>query len=256
MNHGQIQELLGAYALDAVEPDEAAVVEAHLETCPPCREEVGAHREVAALIGSQGAEAPPELWERILAAIGESEEEPAPLLPFIQRPPAPSGATPPRWRSPLAVAAVVAMLIGIGSLLTIVARQQHQIGQLQAEKATPPTSAADLSSLALKAATQPNAKRIPLASSSQVVATAIVLPDGTGYLVPDGNGLPALDDQHVYQLWAVADGAKISVGLLGSRPAVTLFHAPSSLAAMAVTAERQPGVTASANQPVAFGQLA
>ncbi len=35
MTHEEIQELLGAYALDAVDPDEAEVVELHLAELPP-----------------------------------------------------------------------------------------------------------------------------------------------------------------------------------------------------------------------------
>ena len=47
LTHEDIQELLGAYALHAVDPDEAELVERHLETCPRCRAEVEGHREVA-----------------------------------------------------------------------------------------------------------------------------------------------------------------------------------------------------------------
>lgn len=32
--HDQFSELLGAYALDAVDPDEQAQIELHLRTCP------------------------------------------------------------------------------------------------------------------------------------------------------------------------------------------------------------------------------
>ena len=63
--HEDIQELLGAYALHAVDPDEAEVVERHLEGCPRCRAEVEGHREVATLIGNSGGDAPDGLWDRI-----------------------------------------------------------------------------------------------------------------------------------------------------------------------------------------------
>ncbi|MGO8873991.1 MAG: sigma factor-like helix-turn-helix DNA-binding protein [Acidimicrobiales bacterium] len=39
-SHEQIQELLGVYALDAVEPDPAAMVEEHLQECVKCSIEV------------------------------------------------------------------------------------------------------------------------------------------------------------------------------------------------------------------------
>ena len=59
MTHDELQSLLGAYALDAVEDDEARAVERHLQECPRCRAEVANHRETAALMASVGAEARP-----------------------------------------------------------------------------------------------------------------------------------------------------------------------------------------------------
>jgi anti-sigma factor RsiW len=37
MSHAEASDLLGAYALDAVDGDEFAELEEHLETCPRCR---------------------------------------------------------------------------------------------------------------------------------------------------------------------------------------------------------------------------
>lgn len=69
--------MLGAYALDAVEPDEAAAIELHLPTCPRCRHELADHREVAALLGyAAGGSAPGGVWDRIIASL----EEPPPAL--------------------------------------------------------------------------------------------------------------------------------------------------------------------------------
>jgi hypothetical protein len=74
--HAELQELLGAYALDAVEPAEATVIELHLATCPRCRDELAQHREVAALLGYAGGAAPSGVWDRIVARL----EEPPPAL--------------------------------------------------------------------------------------------------------------------------------------------------------------------------------
>lgn len=65
MTHAEISELLGAYALDAVSPDEATEIEQHLAECPRCRAEVAAHREVAGVLGNLGGTAPAGLWSRI-----------------------------------------------------------------------------------------------------------------------------------------------------------------------------------------------
>ena len=71
MMHGEIEELLGAYALHATEPEEDREIEAHLADCPRCRAEVQAHLEVAAMLGSSASEVPAGLWEKIAASVGE-----------------------------------------------------------------------------------------------------------------------------------------------------------------------------------------
>ena len=65
MTHADIAELLGAWALDAVDDDEWHAVAAHLEECPRCRAEVAQHLEVVALLANSGADAPEGLWDRI-----------------------------------------------------------------------------------------------------------------------------------------------------------------------------------------------
>src|SRR5262245_30845823 len=54
-----LDELLGAYALDAVDPDEALAVEAYLARSPGAADEVGRLRNAAAWIGATEALAPP-----------------------------------------------------------------------------------------------------------------------------------------------------------------------------------------------------
>ena len=54
----EIEELLGAYALDAVDPDERDVVEAHLPSAPAAGPRWPSYREVAALLANSGTAAP------------------------------------------------------------------------------------------------------------------------------------------------------------------------------------------------------
>ena len=65
VNHDDLIEALGAYALDAMDPDEAEAVRRHLDECPRCAEEVAQHHQVAALLGNTGGEAPAHLWDEI-----------------------------------------------------------------------------------------------------------------------------------------------------------------------------------------------
>ncbi len=52
LTHVEAADLLGAYALDAVEADEREAIERHLQECPRCRAEVADHRTVASFMGS------------------------------------------------------------------------------------------------------------------------------------------------------------------------------------------------------------
>ena len=61
-SHREIQELLGVYALDAVDPDTAAMVERHLGECVRCSMEVAQHHEVAGLLANSGGASPAALW--------------------------------------------------------------------------------------------------------------------------------------------------------------------------------------------------
>ena len=75
--HDELRELLGLYALDALPPEERAVVHAHLTGCADCRAEVAAlGTAVAALpLLLDEMESPPALRGRIAAAI-----QPAPVV--------------------------------------------------------------------------------------------------------------------------------------------------------------------------------
>ncbi|MBO0732195.1 MAG: zf-HC2 domain-containing protein, partial [Acidimicrobiaceae bacterium] len=81
LTHDEITELLGAFALDAVEPDEAEAIESHLRTCPRCREEVRSLQGAAAALAAPGGEAPPGVWDGIAAQI----EPPATASPMPPR---------------------------------------------------------------------------------------------------------------------------------------------------------------------------
>jgi len=56
LSHVEVVDLLGAYALDALEGDEREAVERHVAQCASCTAEIADHREVAFVEGArQGA---------------------------------------------------------------------------------------------------------------------------------------------------------------------------------------------------------
>lgn len=71
-----VATLVGAYALDAVAPAEAAAVEAHVASCAICRRELARYREVVALLADAPRSAPGELWLRIAAGLADRGFDP------------------------------------------------------------------------------------------------------------------------------------------------------------------------------------
>jgi hypothetical protein len=252
LTHEEITELLGAYALDAVDPDEALEVEMHLEGCPRCRDEVQGHREVAALLGNAGGAAPDGVWDRIADAL---EEAPPPMrlsLPGSSEaqvvPLAPRRRSANRFLLAAlgAAAAVVIAVLGVQ-----VVSLQDRYDDLQA--ALEQDAVLSAANLAL---VDPDAARTELASEDgTLTASAVLLPNGTGYLMV--HDLPELSDDRTYQLWGQTDGGLISLGILGAAPNdVVPFQVSDEVDVLAITDETSGGVIQSANPAVVAGELA
>jgi anti-sigma factor RsiW len=241
LTHNEIQDLLGAYAVDAVDPDEAAAIDEHLVDCPRCRSEVSEHREAATLLSFSGAAAPEGVWSRIASSL---EEAPPPLE---LRRPIPLRARRPPMRMFAAVASVAAAIIAV--LGVQVVQQDHRIDRLAAI-----ADQRGLDQAAAAAAVAPDARTVRLESDDSAhVADAVVLPDGQGYLVQAR--LPALGPDETYQLWGVFGAQTISLGVLGTDPTITPFMAAGPLTALAITAERAGGAVAPTSAPLVQGFL-
>jgi anti-sigma-K factor RskA len=250
MSHDEIADLLGAYALDAVDADERAAVEVHLATCARCRAEVAEHREVASLLAHEGGDAPDGLWSRIAGSL----EAPPPELRLQAVPPVRSAlgaerATRrqvPRWATAL-LAAAAAVLVVLG--VTVV-RQGDRIDQLEAAATADPLEVAFQSAL-----DDPSTQLVELSSpDGSVQLRGAVTADGRGLL--RAGGLPALADDRTYQLWgATPAGDLVSLGVLGADPGVVAFDA-TGFELLAVSEEDLPGVVAPTADPVVAGPLA
>jgi anti-sigma factor RsiW len=265
-DHEALSELLGAYALDALEPDEADRVAAHLPGCPRCAAEVAQHHEVAGLLANTGGTAPADLWDRISARIDRPAEGESPRpLPSLPGSPGPTAGILPFRPSPLrrrwvrvgtagvgavAAALIVALVVQVGSL-------DNQVGQLKSD-----ASRSTLSQVVTAALLNPAARRVALLGSSarnQTAADIVILPSGSAFLVnSSGPGaLAPLPSGQTYQLWGLANGQLVSLGLLGSQPGAVAFNVDPSarITTFAVTAEVAGGVVTSSHTPVAQGSL-
>lgn len=247
--HEELQELLGAYALDATDAEEAAAIEAHLATCPWCREELRQHREVAAVLAGGTESAPPELWPRILDQL-EGDELPAlatprPLRPTgrARRDEGATGRRPGGARRWLVAAAVIVALGVVGALLGVVAHQQGQIDDLDRAVTTTTTLT-------------PGAKTVSLVDAQdRSIGRVTIAADGSARFT-NAAGMAPLDAQHVYQLWGVVGNDKISLAVLNDDPTKATFSVPSQVTTLAVTQERSPGVVTTVQTPIAAGAVA
>lgn len=230
--HAQVEELLGAFALDALEPEEATVVDDHLRECPRCRAEVAEYREAAAMLAFGGVEAPPGLWEKIQASL----EEAPPKLELARVVPIERS----RWRSMgarlTAAAAIVISVVALGVAVLKADAPVHD-GSIDAEIAA--------------AAVDPDAVLVNLVSTTGAGSAKIVLLDGRAYLAD--HTLPPLPADETYQVWGQRGDTFISLGVLGERPQRGQLAAAGDFEAMAITAEKKPGVVQTKQPAVVAG---
>jgi anti-sigma-K factor RskA len=239
LTHDQVQELLGAYALDAVSPEEREAIEAHLPDCPRCRAEVTEHLETAAMLAGAGAPAPEGVWDRIAAAIGDG-----PGVLDLERPR--RGRQAWRWITPAVAAVAIAAAVSLG---VAVNETQQRLEEVAAS-----VQEAGLVRAANAALLDPGARRVTLSSpDGALLVEAVVLPDGKGYLIEDNlRGLPS---GQTYQLWALGGEAPISAGVLGPNPGITAFTVDPRLQGLAISQERAGGATAPEDGPLLAGDV-
>ncbi len=285
--HAEAEQLLGALAVDAVDPDERESLELHLETCPKCRNELRNHVEVVGLLAYAGQSAPEGLWERIVSGLSEDPSASGPSNPHssdsggsdaggsdlrsgqrgsqlaaltsvtradggvshgLAR--SVSSSRRSRWMrlGSLAAAAGIVAILAV-EVAHLQGRVNNLSGQLAAVGDQPTMAQVD------KALAVPGAKKVVLDSSSgRPELDAVILPGGQGYLYSiDLSPLPSTE---TYQLWGVVGTQTISYGLVGATPpSVVPFRAEGDLVALAVTAEVSGGVVQSTHKPLAVGRL-
>jgi hypothetical protein len=237
--HTDIKELLGVYALDAVDEAERHRVERHLAECEECRNEVDDHRGVAALLATVDYAAPPNLWDRVESTIwsdGTDGSEGGNVVPFRRRP---WLATAVTTAAAVAFVAVVGVQAAqIRSLRQDVAASNEAITSLENQIA-----AGEFDRVVSLIAARPDAQTLTLDGDAGS-AIVVLLPDGRGYLV--GDSLDPAGSGETYQLWAVQGGEVVSAGLMGAAPHTVPIQVDfDSLEALVLTKEQAAGVVVS-----------
>lgn len=232
MGH-ELHDLTAAYALDALEAEERARYERHLESCARCREELATMwrttEELA--IAASGPSPPAELRTRILAA---ARAEAQVVVPLRRR----SDRLVGGLAAATALAAALALGVGVWA-----ASLRSDLAETRAALARERTAAALVS--------DPDARVVPLQTGQ---GRLVVAPDGRAVVVL--TALEAVAPGSTYQLWIVpgADLARAKPGGLldGAEPIdVALVDgrvSPGDL--VAITVEAAGGVDAPTSDPV------
>jgi len=221
LTHDEIEELLGAYCLDAVEPDEREAIEAHLPDCPRCRAEVAELREVSALLANNDADAPEGLWDRIAEAIDDT----APPMRLDV-----AGRRRRDWAPILLSAAAIVAILLLGWQVLDLRRENDRVQQQVAE-ADANRASVTQANLALL---DPGSRVVRLSGTGDERALAVLTEDGPGYLL--AVDLPALDSG-IYELWgADSNGVLTALGSMDESGFVK-FDAGGDVQQLLVTAE-------------------
>ena len=196
LDETEADDLLAAYALDALPEAEARRVEEHLRSCAEHRAAAAELRQTGSLLSltAQEREPSPELRRRIVEAVkasparSASAEREAPHAPVL--------ATPRRFplRLPrpgrLAVAAAVAIGLGISALIG------YQVGQVTGRPVAY-TFQGDPS-----AAPGAEARLVYFKDRKEAVLAA--------------SGLPKLASGQVYEMWLIKNGVPVDKGISAS----------------------------------------
>lgn len=244
MTHEQLRDLLPALSLGALDADERREVAVHVSTCAECAAELAALERVVQGIG---LEAPPvvppaALKGKVLARI---EDERTGRVTAMSRMPVPASTQParPLWAHGLALAASIALAVGaslyawalrseISILRQDVAATSGEASKLRGELATLRRNWVEVTK-AMDVLRAPDMLKVDLKGQA-------TLPSGTGRafwsrsagLMFTAEGLPALPQGKVYQLWtikgAVATGAGTFVPDAGGAASVTAIVAATA----------------------------
>jgi anti-sigma-K factor RskA len=231
-----VHTLSGAYALNALGPEEAAEFRRHLDGCPACREEVRELQSAVARMGAAEAAAPPaDLKSRILAAADRTPQEP----------PANSGATStsrtstpaspgrPRWAPWLAAAAAAVVVVGGGAF------------GVQAMLTDDPT----LNQGVVRVFEAQDAHTATVSTEDGGELTVAVSASRKEMAV-DTRELPALDENHVYQLWSVHGEKMVSAAILTDPENGAAMGMPDEKTTVALTVEPAGGSEQPTTEPI------
>lgn len=192
-DHSHVRENIPAYAIDALDVDEIAALESHLQTCESCRTELAEYRAIGnSLLTALPPKQPPAALRKRLQS----------QLPSAQKKSRPRFAWPfGQWA--VGAALVLLVFFNLFSFLQMREIQREQATLLQQLK----TNQFALSMLAY-----PSTQAFPIAGENLSGSVLLDRERNTVALVMWH--LPELGDEQTYQAWLIEpDGDRVSAGI-------------------------------------------
>lgn len=251
MTHPDLHTLTGAYALDALDPEEREAFEAHLPDCGICRDEVDGFLSTTALLASAVAEAPPaHLKGSVLdsvARIRQDAPDTAPARPRrdnvvdLSRRPARRA-----WMDRLLLPAAAVMAIAVAGMSIVVGNLNRRLDAVvPANEVAAVAAADDLQSWEAD---------LPDGGHARVVYSPS---RGEGWFLADG--LATTDPGTVYELWLMDDQGAAPAGLFNSADGLAAHAftgAVDDVAAIGVTVEPASGSPEPTSDPIVVVDVA
>ena len=223
-----LHTLSGAYALNALSPEEADQFRRHLDDCPACAQEVLELQQAAARMGlSEAVEPPAHLRAKVLAAVDRTPQSPPRGGNVVQMPTR-------TWGSRLLVAAAAAVLV-VGGAIGISQMQGDEADTQLAEGVVRVFEANDANTATMETE---NGGRISVATSPEL-----------GQMAVDTDELPQLDEEHVYQLWAIQGDSVAPVAVLEPEKGAAM-PMPEPDTEVAITIEPAGGSQQPTTEPI------
>jgi len=230
MTVNDIHSLIAPYALDALDAEERAEFEAHLEQCEECRAELAGFLATATVLGDVPAQSPPpELKQRLMGAVARTPQERPIVKALVSH--AKLRRSFPRFS---VAAATVAALAGFSAFA--VEYQRNSDLEAQQTSMTQVFTAADA---------QRSVATLKAGGTFQMVESKSV---GDAVLI--AADLPAIRDK-AYQVWTIRDGDAHSEGLIGPKSGMKLMKNIKGAESVAVTIEPDGGSKKPSTRPIA-----
>ncbi len=198
--HAPFREKIPAYAIGALDADDVPALEAHLQTCEPCRAELVSYAAVRDNLGMavKPKEPPAALRRRLQKHLSSSQKASRPRL---------------GWSfSQVALGFAVAVLIGL-NIFSFVQLQsiQRQQGQLTRQIQT--------SQIALAMLAYPGVQTLPINQGS--IAGTLLLDKDRNVAVLIAWNLPQLPENQTYQAWFTdSQGDRTSAAIFRPDPSL------------------------------------